>query len=240
MNRWIALALSVAACSPPSSEGAKADSGAPLDTDLVETETDAPAIDADDTSPLDGSRPCDTTKAPSEDPCVLAKDVGVFVSVTGNDDAPGDGSRFRPYKTFAKALAAAKAAGKNVFACAEKFTEPVTMVDGVHLYGGVDCKGGAIAMAGRTELEAIGPVLVARGTTKGVRVQEVYGGTPAEAAKLQAGDVIIAVDGALVGSIPELQRTIQGRKIGAEVVLTVLRGGAEQRVPVTLAENPND
>jgi S1-C subfamily serine protease len=75
---------------------------------------------------------------------------------------------------------------------------------------------------------------------RGVRIQEVYGGSPAEAARLKADDVITAVDGEAVGSIVELQRAIQARKIGAEVRLTILREGREQRLSVKLGENPNE
>lgn len=75
---------------------------------------------------------------------------------------------------------------------------------------------------------------------KGVRVAEVYSGTPAEAAKLEAGDVITAVGDDKVASISDLRAAIQTRAIGSEVRLKIVRKGVEQTVAVTLAENPND
>lgn len=74
----------------------------------------------------------------------------------------------------------------------------------------------------------------------GVRVVEVYSGTPAEGAKLEAGDVIVAVGDDKVGSMVDLRRAIQTRAIGSEVRLKIVRKGAEQTVALTLAENPND
>lgn len=170
---WFVLAALLQGCSPPPGElPVDPDTGTPP-TDSGPQDVAAEADAAVDTEPLDTGRPCDTTKSPSEDPCVLQRDVGIFVSAsTGSDDAPADGTRFRPFKTIGKALGVAQSAGKNVFACAEKFTEVVTLLDGVHLYGGVDCKGGGIALSGRSQIEAVGPALVAKKTSKPTRVQD--------------------------------------------------------------------
>ncbi|OGG48869.1 MAG: hypothetical protein A3F84_28145 [Candidatus Handelsmanbacteria bacterium RIFCSPLOWO2_12_FULL_64_10] len=75
---------------------------------------------------------------------------------------------------------------------------------------------------------------------EGVRVQEVLSGSPAEAAKLEADDVIVEVDGKKVATLAELQQTVQGRKVDQDVTLTIVRKGKEQKVKVTLGENPNE
>lgn len=74
----------------------------------------------------------------------------------------------------------------------------------------------------------------------GVRIQEVLGGSPAEAAKLEADDVITEVDGKKVATLAELQQTVQAMKVEQEVTLTIDRKGKEQKVKVTLGENPNE
>lgn len=75
---------------------------------------------------------------------------------------------------------------------------------------------------------------------EGVRIQEVLGGSPAEAADLKAGDVITRVDGVPIASMATLQTLVQSRKIGAEVKLTIVRDGKEIERAVMLGENPNE
>lgn len=75
---------------------------------------------------------------------------------------------------------------------------------------------------------------------EGVRIQEVLSGSPAEAAKLEADDVITEVDGKRVASLAELQQTVQARKVDQEVTLTIVRKGKEEKIKVTLGENPNE
>ena len=99
---------------------------------------------------------CDYDAAPQTTPCVLAR--GVFVSPEGSD--ANDGSQVHPYKTFAKAIGAAVAAGKPLYACTQvtdggsgaradggaagDFAEAMAIgaaADGVRVYGGFDCDG---------------------------------------------------------------------------------------------------
>jgi hypothetical protein len=73
---------------------------------------------------------------PVDDEC------GIFVSSSkGNDTAVGVGSKKLPYKTLAAAVdAAAKTKTKTrVYACAESFTESVTLAGATGLFGGLDC-----------------------------------------------------------------------------------------------------
>jgi hypothetical protein len=67
---------------------------------------------------------------------------GAFVSATRGDDANG-GTRAEPVRTLARAIALAGSHGteKNVYACAETFTEAVLLPARVSLWGGLDCTG---------------------------------------------------------------------------------------------------
>jgi hypothetical protein len=65
----------------------------------------------------------------------------VFVSSSQGDDATADGTKKKPYKTLAAGIGAAAKASKPVYACAETFSEALSVNDGVGLYGGLDCKG---------------------------------------------------------------------------------------------------
>ncbi|MGQ9539799.1 MAG: PDZ domain-containing protein [Armatimonadota bacterium] len=78
---------------------------------------------------------------------------------------------------------------------------------------------------------------------RGFRITEVYPWTEAGKAGLRVGDIILAVnDTELSASRPqdadELRRIIEDLSVGEEVDLTILRGGKEQKVAVTLEETP--
>jgi len=68
----------------------------------------------------------------------------------------------------------------------------------------------------------------------GVLVQGVIDGGPAEYAGIQAGDVILKVDGKEVNRPNELQMEIARRQPETEVAIKVLRNGSEQDIKVTL------
>jgi len=77
----------------------------------------------------------------------------------------------------------------------------------------------------------------------GVRVTQVYGGTAAEDAGLQVGDIIIELDGETIpASYPEdfqvFPTMVRQRKIGSEAELTVLRGEKEQKLTIQLVSSP--
>ena len=116
---WIAQG---AAAPPP--DVAPADGGAP---------------DASDAAA--GPPPCDGTHDPAIDSCVIAEAFAVFVAPTGNDTT-GAGTRQAPYATFAKALTAAAANHRRVFACAGDYVQTIDVgaaQDGASIYGGFDC-----------------------------------------------------------------------------------------------------
>lgn len=68
--------------------------------------------------------------------------------------------------------------------------------------------------------------------TRGVRIQSVAAPSPAIQAKLQPGDVILALDGQHVGDLLSLQRKLSDRAAGEEVTLSIKRRW--QRIDVTV------
>ena len=75
-------------------------------------------------------------------------------------------------------------------------------------------------------------------TTRGALVQDVTAGSPGERAGLRPYDLIVAVDGASVGSNDELIRHVAARPPGALVRLDVLRDTRTVGVSVRLGERP--
>ncbi len=70
----------------------------------------------------------------------------------------------------------------------------------------------------------------------GVLVNEVVEGSPAAAAGLAAGDLIVAVDGAPVTSARDLSRVL-GKHVPGDVVrLEIVRGARQRTIEVTLGE----
>jgi serine protease Do len=68
----------------------------------------------------------------------------------------------------------------------------------------------------------------------------VVAGGPAERAGLQAGDVIVAVDGAAVDATHDLSTLIVPHEPGDKVTLTINRGGATKELSVTLGTLPTN
>ncbi len=73
--------------------------------------------------------------APIEDQ--LTEKFGVFVSPTGAQD--GDGTRAKPLATIAAGLERAIAERKRLYVCTGTFKEPVKVVKGIAIIGGLDC-----------------------------------------------------------------------------------------------------
>jgi S1-C subfamily serine protease len=69
----------------------------------------------------------------------------------------------------------------------------------------------------------------------GVAVEKVMSGSPASAAGLKEGDVIVAVDGQAVGSFGDLRYAVASKKMGQRVEVGVVRGGEKMTIPVTLS-----
>jgi serine protease Do len=77
------------------------------------------------------------------------------------------------------------------------------------------------------------------GVPKGVVVSSIEEGAPVEASDLQAGDVILKVDGAEVAMASDLQHEILSKKIGQQVQLEVWRAGRTARISVVTGEQPD-
>jgi S1-C subfamily serine protease len=67
----------------------------------------------------------------------------------------------------------------------------------------------------------------------GVRIDSVERGSPAAAADLRRGDVVVALDDAPVGTIDDLQRLLVGDTIGRAVAVRVVRRDRVLTLPLT-------
>lgn len=76
------------------------------------------------------------------------------------------------------------------------------------------------------------------GAERGLLVVAVTASSPADAAGALIGDVIVALDGRPIGSADDLLGLLTEERIGRQVPLQVLRGGAAQTLTVTIGERP--
>lgn len=98
-----------------------------------------------------------------------------------------------------------------------------------------------VRVAGVGELR--GPekqMLGANAPSKGVFVSEVTAGSPAEAAGLKGGDVIVKIDGQPLERGSDLVALVSEKPIGGQIALDLLREGRVQSIRVTLGELPSD
>jgi S1-C subfamily serine protease len=94
-----------------------------------------------------------------------------------------------------------------------------------------------LGIAGGTR--ALPPAIAERlGRKAGVEVQEVVGGSPAAAAALRSGDIIVSVGDAAVSKAGDLQRQMVEARIGSKLPLTVLRGDRLVTIEVLPVELP--
>ncbi len=75
-------------------------------------------------------------------------------------------------------------------------------------------------------------------TPSGIFVAEVTPSSPAEAAGLRIGDIILSVSGKTLVSTPDLIEALQQKAIGESVELEVMRNGAKQQISVSLGTRP--
>lgn len=74
------------------------------------------------------------------------------------------------------------------------------------------------------------------GRDQGIEVIQLVGGSPAERAGIRPEDIVLAVDGAEIGGMEDLQRVMDATVAGTEVTITLYRNGALVDIPVTPAE----
>jgi serine protease Do len=74
----------------------------------------------------------------------------------------------------------------------------------------------------------------------GALVRMVEAGSPAEKAGVEAGDVIIKLDGKTIEKSSDLPRAVGSTKPGSKANLTVWRRGASKDLSITIAEMPDD
>jgi serine protease Do len=75
---------------------------------------------------------------------------------------------------------------------------------------------------------------------QGVVISDVQPNTPAAAAGLKAGDVVIDFAGKPVASPQELQQAVEQASIGGKQALTIMRDGKRMTLDVTAREQPAD
>jgi serine protease Do len=75
---------------------------------------------------------------------------------------------------------------------------------------------------------------------RGVGIEGVLPGQPAALAGLRAKDVILEIDGRLVGTPRELQRVISTTPVGMPVRVSLWRDGQAQELTVTVGRFPED
>jgi hypothetical protein len=97
---------------------------------------------------VDATPPCDVAQTPSQNGCVIADGLAVFVSVTTGNDSNAGTTMAAPVKTLAKAITLAQTTTNHrVIACAGVYPEAVALTAagagaGVTIFGGVTCGGG--------------------------------------------------------------------------------------------------
>jgi S1-C subfamily serine protease len=70
----------------------------------------------------------------------------------------------------------------------------------------------------------------------GVRIDTLERGAPAQAAGLERGDTIVALDDAPIASVDDLQRGLDAGAIGRRIAVSVLRRGRLDRIDVMPVE----
>nr|MBN2277405.1 PDZ domain-containing protein [candidate division Zixibacteria bacterium] len=90
-------------------------------------------------------------------------------------------------------------------------------------------------------LQDLGPQLAEYfgvGDGTGALIAEVIPESPAEKAGLKAGDVIVKIDGNLVGELSDVQQAVWEKEKGDKIKLTVLRDKKEQEFSLEVDESP--
>lgn len=126
----------------------------------------------------DGGDTCDTTRSPSDEPCLVHDDHSIFVAPSGRDEAAG--TMDAPVRSIAHAIQLAAATQRRVILCDATYAEAVTLTASAQLHGGFACPGTDEAAAwSRTEGHARvapdtpGYALEIRGVTAPLTIEDV-------------------------------------------------------------------
>ena len=76
-------------------------------------------------------------------------------------------------------------------------------------------------------------------TPEGITISKVEDGTPASAAGIQPGDIIVKVNDTTVNTGDQLSKVLRSLPPGTEVRITVLRDGTTRVFGLTLATRPS-
>jgi serine protease Do len=98
---------------------------------------------------------------------------------------------------------------------------------------------GVIGVRAQTITPALGDGL-GLGVRSGVVLSDIRPGGPAAVAGLQAGDVVVALDGKPMENARQLDVNVYQHALGDTVALEVLRNGVRRRFTVTVVERPRD
>ena len=72
--------------------------------------------------------------------------------------------------------------------------------------------------------------------TSGVRVVEVAPRSPAAKSGVRVGDILVALDGATLATLTDLQRALAAERIGRSALLALVRRGERVTLGITPAE----
>ncbi len=79
---------------------------------------------------------------------------------------------------------------------------------------------------------------IGHGSPSGLIVLSVVSGSPAEEAGIQLGDILVALEGAPIPDVDELQAALRGENVGRKLKATFVRGGEIVDTQITVAERP--
>lgn len=113
-------------------------SGGSADATGGESDSGGQAGEGGSTEP---TAPCDATKSPLDQPCLLSDAFAVFVRSEATD---GDGSEKNPFSSLAAAIDHAEREGKIVIACGGVYSEPLELIGlrartRLRVFGGFTC-----------------------------------------------------------------------------------------------------
>lgn len=168
----------------------------------------------------------------------VADTCGIFVSSSLGDDATVQGTKANPFKTLAAAVAAAGQAKVPVYACAESFTEPVTVTATLALFGGLDCTMGWIHVQdAKTTLTAAADTVPLTLSNAASSVQIVDFKVEAVGATVDGGSSIAVIADAVAASFTRCELTAGNGVKGADGMMPAMTPGPTKASDMLIAGN---